>query len=1089
MKLNRLFPVFLALGALALAQSDRARLVGTVYDASGAVIPRATVRVTDRLTQSVRETTADNRGLYVVEALLPAPYDVQGSAKDFAAALVENIRTAAGQETRVDLHLQPATVTQSVTVASGQLAQIDTSSADIAATVSSREVNDLPVNGRMVSQLYLLIPGASMSSSGTFDDVRFFGRSNEQNVIRYDGIEAGTLIDASPGDINGASTSQFRLSQSMENIQEFHVEASTYAAEYGRGTGGQVTIITKSGTNSLHGDLFEFFRNSDMDARNYFNAKGTPQAPLHLNQYGGAVGGAIIKDKLFFYLSQENLTQRVSASFSSTTLSDYARSLAVPAIQPVLAAYPKGTIHTSSPYFDVAFANLPSYVDENFGNARFDWRINDKNTAYIRYQRDQGNSFTPSDISGSGTRQGNIPQNAIVDVTTVFRPTLVNDAKVGFNGAKTRLVLQGAQVPGVDISADTFNIGGGTGLYTGTGVTTPTGAGSTPLQHANPYTNYEFEYVDNLSWIKGAHNFKTGFDIAQRFLYVDQIGGTVYTFTTVQNFLNDIPSQVSFDGTLSGSSPFFPGTSGVPEGKNQLYGFYVQDEWHLRPNLTMNYGLRYDYFSPLMEARGREINVSTVTGALELGQPPYATSKLSFGPRLAFAWSPTALQNRTVFRVGAGYYYGPGQTEDNIQPILNDVAALTLTTGNIGFPLNTAAALAAFVPGSPNASYQPRVFGANYSIPEKVLSYTASIQQTLPDQSVLTLAYVGSQGRNMFLRSITNDIVSVSMDPVTGAGIINRQFGNRYAELDVKTSGGTNYYSAMQLSWNRRFTSGLMALANYTWSTDIGTSQGSNETITSENPYTSNTERGFNTTDIRQVFNASLLWSVPMGKGHQLNFQGNRILQAVAGGWQMGGNLNVHTGLPINVTMTRANVVYYDKQDGNYYQNPVVTGGVIQTVPVINLAGGGQSRGVQRPDLIPGVNPYVNTASGYMLNPAAFAVPAPGTWGNAARDLLRGPGFQQLDFTLSKRFAITESAHFELRADAYNILNHANFGNPPSVLGVGLPTGPGGSGLQPHQAFTTAAAGSAYGLLSSTVGKYVNMGTARQVQLAIRFVF
>src|SRR5215467_2923173 len=219
MKLNRLFPVFLALGALALAQSDRARLVGTVYDASGAVIPRATVRVTDRLTQSVRQTTADNRGLYVVDALLPAPYDVQGSAKDFAAALVENIRTAAGQETRVDLHLQPATVTQSVTVASGQLAQIDTSSADIAATVSSREVNDLPVNGRMVSQLYLLIPGASMSSSGTF-------------------------IDASPGDINGASTSQFRLSQSMENIQEFHVEASTYAAEYGRGTGGQVTIIT-----------------------------------------------------------------------------------------------------------------------------------------------------------------------------------------------------------------------------------------------------------------------------------------------------------------------------------------------------------------------------------------------------------------------------------------------------------------------------------------------------------------------------------------------------------------------------------------------------------------------------------------------------------------------------------------------------------------------------------------------------------------------------------------------------------------------------------------------------------------------------
>ena len=174
---------------------------------------------------------ADARGVYVVDALLPAPYDIRGSAANFASAVIENIRTVAGQESRVDIHLQPAAMAQSVTVASGELAQVDTSSADISATVSARELNDLPVNGRMVSQLYLLIPGASMSGSGTFDDIRFFGRSNEQNTIRYDGIEAGTLIGSNPADINGASTSQFRLSQSMENIQEFHVEATIYAAE------------------------------------------------------------------------------------------------------------------------------------------------------------------------------------------------------------------------------------------------------------------------------------------------------------------------------------------------------------------------------------------------------------------------------------------------------------------------------------------------------------------------------------------------------------------------------------------------------------------------------------------------------------------------------------------------------------------------------------------------------------------------------------------------------------------------------------------------------------------------------------------
>ena len=295
MKFGRLVLVLLALSACVLAQSDRARLTGTVYDPSGAVIPGATVQVTERLTLSVRQVVTDARGVYLLDALLPAPYDVRGSAPNFANALIENIRTVAGQESRVDIHLQPAAMAQTVTVASGQLAQVDTSSADISATVSSRELNDMPVNGRMVSQLYLLIPGASFSGSGTFDDIRFFGRSNEQNTIRYDGIESGTMIDSNPADINGASTSQFRLSQSMENIQEFHVEATTYAAEYVRGTGGQVMVITKSGTNQLHGDLFEFFRNSDLDARNFFDA-AIP--PFKRNQFGASAGGPIQKERI-----------------------------------------------------------------------------------------------------------------------------------------------------------------------------------------------------------------------------------------------------------------------------------------------------------------------------------------------------------------------------------------------------------------------------------------------------------------------------------------------------------------------------------------------------------------------------------------------------------------------------------------------------------------------------------------------------------------------------------------------------------------------------------------------------------------------
>ena len=1074
--------------ALSNAQSDRGRISGAASDSSGSMIPAAKVTVLSRESQSTRLVNADASGRYFVDALLPGVYDVTATAAGFGDSIVKDVTVIVGQEKRLDFTLQAKAVQQVVTVESGELAAVDTSSAAIGATVSTREINDLPVNGRMVSQLYLLIPGASMSGAGTFDDIRFFGRSNEQNVIRYDGIEAGTLIDSNPADVNGANTSQFRLSQSMENIQEFRVESSSYNAEYGRGTGGQVTIITKSGSNNFHGDLFEFFRNSFMDARNYFNAKPATQAPLRLNQFGGSVGGPIIKDKLFFFASQENLFQRVSANFTADTLSSYARSLAVPAIRPVLAAFPVSNIPTSSPYFNLASGAFPSYVNEYFGNIRLDWRINNANTAYFRYQRDQGDAFTPTDISGSGSAISSVPQNAIADLTTVFTPTVVNDVKIGFNAAKTNLVYQGAQVAGADLSNLAFNIGGGSGLYTGTGLVTPTGAGSNPLIHAQPYTNYEFEYIDNLSWSLSSHNVKMGFEINPRTIYVNQIGGAIYTFTTVQNFLADLPSQVQLGGTLSDPSPFFNGATGVAKGLQNFYGVYIQDEWKIKPNLTMSYGLRYDYFSPLKEAHGREINVNTITGALELGQDPYAVSKLNIGPRLALTWSPERSQNKTVFRVGGGYYYGPGQEEDQIQPLLNNTANQTLTTGNIGYPINIAAQLATFVPGSANANYQPRVFGANYQLPEKVLSYTASLQQTLPDQSVFTLAFVGSQGRNLFLRTISNDIVSVSQ-AANGTGIINRAFGNQYAELDVKTSGGTNSYNALQASWNRRLAKGLTAILNYTWSTNIGTSGGSNETITSQNNYTSATDRAFNTFDIRHNLNAASLWSIPVGIGHKADFGRNRLLNSLLGGWQLGGSYNFHSGLPINVVMTRANVVYLDNQNGQYYQNPVLSGGAVVSTPVINIPGGGQSRGIQRPDLVSGVTPYVQTSSGFMLNPAAFAVPKPGTYGNLGRDALRGPQFSQFDLTLSKQFSLTERSYFELRGDAYNILNHANFSNPPAVLGVSLPTAPGVAGLQPGQALTRSAAGSSFGLLNSTVGNYVNMGTARQLQLAVRFVF
>src|SRR5262249_12425120 len=268
---------------------------------------------------------------------------------------------------------------------------------------------------------------------------------------------------------------QFRLSQSLENIQEFHVESSTYAAEFGRGTGGQVTITTKSGSNSWHGDLFEYVRNDWFDARNYFD-HGAKQAPLRLNQFGGPIGGPIYKDKMFVFASQENLRHRVYVPFRQSTLSSFARSQAVPAIQPLLAAFPAGQFSTADPYQDIVTGTLSSFINEYFGNIRFDYRLNDRHSLYVRYSRDQGEGIGPSDISGSGTFNKTIPQNGLVDLTSVLNPTLVNNLKFGYNAARNQFTFQGVSVPGADISNATITIGGGNQSGS-TGFVKPTGAG------------------------------------------------------------------------------------------------------------------------------------------------------------------------------------------------------------------------------------------------------------------------------------------------------------------------------------------------------------------------------------------------------------------------------------------------------------------------------------------------------------------------------------------------------------------------------------------------------------------------------------
>src|SRR5258708_2632868 len=286
----RLSFAFVAISVSLWAQADRARIVGTVTDPTGAVIPGASITAKDANTGSERQATADERGYYVISNLPPSEYTVTGKSRDLGPKEYSRIHVGVGQERTINIVLQPASITTEVTVSGGELSVIDTSSAAIGTNVNSREVAQLPLNGRQLSQLYLLAPGAQTAGGGSFDNIRFSGRANQENEIKFDGVEGSSIIDASPGNLNGEVSTGFRLQSSLETVAEFQVQSSNYPAEYGTGTAGQINVVTKSGTNAFHGGVFEYLRNDALDARNFFDRQAPlslPKNPLRLNKYGG----------------------------------------------------------------------------------------------------------------------------------------------------------------------------------------------------------------------------------------------------------------------------------------------------------------------------------------------------------------------------------------------------------------------------------------------------------------------------------------------------------------------------------------------------------------------------------------------------------------------------------------------------------------------------------------------------------------------------------------------------------------------------------------------------------------------------------
>ncbi len=1176
--------VFIYLSTLAYGQADQGRIGGVVKDTTGGVIPGVTVVVKNDRTGEEHAVLTGDTGGYLITALRPSTYTVKANLAGFSAVERTGIELVVGQKSTLDITLQPGGVTSQVDVvaAFGDIA-VDTSSAAIGVNVVPREVQSLPLNGRQVSQLYLQAPGSVNSGSGTFGDIHFAGRSTEQNIIRYDGIEGTATIDASPGNLNGEIASPFRLQSSLENVQEFRVESSNYTAEFGTGTGGQISLVTKSGDNKFHGSLFEYLRNDALDAANFFDNIIGQKAPLRLNQFGGSVGGPIVRNKTFFFFSYENYRLRAGLNSTEAIPGDPFRICApaangVPCIeangQPsrtlaLLAGFrdPRARIVSTgsgSNLFDVAQLQTNAILNERAVSLRIDHKLNDKHTLYVRYFRDDGNINQPEGVTGRRVIFIDNPQNGVLGFQSSLTSNLLNEFKFGYNGTYTRTNGQAPTIDGIDLSKLAINISGNTanfsiaGQGTSAGTANPGGlvrANSATNGRGQPYTVYSLNFLDNLNWTQGKHNFKFGTEIRGNRFYTDRLGGTTYVFNNLPDFLANKPASIQYLGDVSDASPF-SGATGNRFGKVEYYIGYAQDEWKLRQNVTLNYGLRYEYYTPVREAHNLDVIFNPTTGVLDAPDRAFTeNNKAAFAPRIGLTWAP----GKTVLRGGFGIFYGPGQIEDQLQPIESDRVSSTLTSGPLlEFNPNQEAFISSvrssFAANPTNRNYQPRAYQIDYKIPEKIYSYTFSAQRELPYKMVATVAYVGSQGRDLFLRGLSNvfrpgatTILDGTAIPVN-AGIVNRsnpagqvigvttvrQFSiisgasvlNPFAEIDTKSSGGTDSYNSMQLTLTRRLSNGLTLNSQYTLAKSFGITSGSNESRTAAEPTgaapkpgsgdTNNyaADRGYNTFDIRNTFNFSAVYDLPFGSGRKHSLSG--AANAILGNWQIGGISNIRSGVPIDVTVVRPDVVAQCVIASCTINNSAsttttVSQGFTTSLPsvsaaqplpagfaaVVNAPGGGSSRQTRRPNSIPGVDPYLGSDRNF-LNPAAFGIPAPGTYGNLPRNALKGPNFQQFDLILAKRFPIKESTNLEFRSEFFNIFNRANFANPGSTLNSALPsltfnTAANafvlGSGTQPGQAFTQSAAGTTFGLLRQTVERTVGLGTNRQIQFALRLNF
>ena len=1042
-----------------LAQAVTGTILGTVTDNTGAVMPGVTVTVTQVETGRSRVYVTDNSGEYTAPSIPTGTYRVNAELQGFKAVALEGIRVSVDQRVRIDVQLEVGAMTETVEIiATTPLVQ--SSSSDLSTTVEEEQIKALPLNGRNFVSLTRTVPGVMRGIPGSNIDgagslawrasaaFSANGQRPRDNNYLLDGV-----------DNNETWLQTVVIFPSPDAIDEFKLQTSTYSAEFGRSLGGVVNLQIKSGANAFHGSAFEFHRNDAFDANNFFNNRaGRPKPDFQQNQFGGTLGGRIIRDRTFFFADYQGLRINAGQTYLSTVPSMRMRSgdfgevnrpiydpltgqpfpnNVIPADRwdPASAAiiaryYPEpntaGSIGATGQPINNYLINPELTRNDNQFDVKVDHVLSQANRFFGRYSYQKTLRTLPATLplgdAGAtfGAGEGNIKaQSFAFNDTHTFGTRWLNEARFGWNSIKFLMTPIGYGTnPAAAVGIPGINLNQATSAMTQLGFQTIRNLGANGNQPLITNQN-DFQFFDNVTWLRGKHTIKIGGSLTLRSREILNADTIVGNFAFTNNQTSNCAGQAA-GCTINASTgldvaSFLLGyatskTRNLFDAETYTetrpeYALYVQDDFRVTSRLTLNLGLRWDVYVPWIEQDDRQSNFDESTGrfvvasddaviqGVNVGRYLQTYSKKDFGPRLGFAYDVTG-SGRTVVRGGFGVFWNftPGGTSSSKaqNPPFLQSTALTTNAGQTTLRVSDGLPPPPGVdPSRPAAGTTRSIFDI-YFRDGFARNWNLNVQQQLGTNYMIEVAYIGSQGRNMLLKGDPNQAPPV-------VGVTDQNVNRPYAAVSPALrsigqvqSRGTLDYHGLTLKFQRRFANNFSVLNSYTWNKAIDLNSDNDGGVTLTNVYDPQYNRGPADYDVTHTLSSSWVYELPFARGRWY------------GGWQTSGILYLRSGLPFTVTQTQ----------------------------------GVQSTGTgNRPNRI---------ADGRLDNPtierwfdtSAFVAPADvtGTYGDSGRNILRGPGQFNIDFSLIKSTRIANLST-EIRLEAFNLLNHPQFAQPNGTLG------------------------------------------------------